>query len=196
MHTSLWRILLLVGGTTIPVALLYEEGFFRGWLWASLRRAKQRKVAILILTSGRVRSLALSSVVLPTGFNRRCSSPGLYAQRRQCRRYLGNVTSSFRLTGRCKRESRGLEWPGLCALWFRVHIGALGISNTAIYGPEIGVLGLLLNVGVAVALWYRCAREGAFATIRSERNQAASVPRSDARRHKCSVLYGDASLQN
>jgi len=56
-------------------------------------------------------------------------------------------------------------WNGLAYVLFGFgsHIGALGISNTAIYGPEIGVLGLLLNVGVAVALWYRCAREGAFA---------------------------------
>ena len=38
---SVWLNLLLVGGTTIPVALLTEEGFFRGWLWASLKRTGQ-----------------------------------------------------------------------------------------------------------------------------------------------------------
>ena len=69
-HThSLWRNLLLVGGTTIPVALLTEEGFFRGWLWASLRRANQGTIAILILTSIASALWHWSSVVLPTGFN-------------------------------------------------------------------------------------------------------------------------------
>jgi uncharacterized protein len=66
---SLWRNLLLVGGTTIPVALVTEEGFFRGWLWASLRRANQGTVATLILTSIAFALWHWSSVVLPTGFN-------------------------------------------------------------------------------------------------------------------------------
>jgi hypothetical protein len=42
-------------------------------------------------------------------------------------------------------------------------IGALGISNTTIYGPEVGLLGLLLNLGLAIALYCWCARKAAFA---------------------------------
>jgi hypothetical protein len=161
---SLWRILLLVGGTTIPVALLTEEGFFRGWLWASLRRAKQRKVAILILTSVAFALWHWSSVVLPTGFNPPMSQVPVFMLNATV---LGAIWGMLRLLSGSlvvASVSHGV-WNGLAYVLFGFgsHIGALGISNTAIYGPEIGVLGLLLNVGVAVALWYRCAREGAFA---------------------------------
>lgn len=42
---------------------------------------------------------------------------------------------------------------------FGTKIGALGIRNTAFFGAESGVLGLLLNVVFAAALW-RWAAQG------------------------------------
>jgi len=36
---------------------------------------------------------------------------------------------------------------------FGTKVGALGIKDTGIYGPEVGVLGLTLNVAFAVVLW-------------------------------------------
>ena len=36
---------------------------------------------------------------------------------------------------------------------FGSKIGTLGITETAIYGPEVGVLGLIVNVVFAAALW-------------------------------------------
>jgi membrane protease YdiL (CAAX protease family) len=35
-------------------------------------------------------------------------------------------------------------------------VGALGMQETAIYGPEVGVLGLLLNIIFAAAVWAWC----------------------------------------
>ena len=34
-----------------------------------------------------------------------------------------------------------------------MEVGALGIQNTAIFGPEVGVVGLTLNIVFAVLLW-------------------------------------------
>lgn len=50
-------------------------------------------------------------------------------------------------------------WNGLAYVLFGFgsHVGALGISNSVIYGPEIGILGLLLNAAFAAGLWWWCA---------------------------------------
>jgi membrane protease YdiL (CAAX protease family) len=50
--------------------------------------------------------------------------------------------------------SHGL-WNGIAYVFFGfgIRAGALGITNTMMFGPEIGVLGLLVNVVFVVALW-------------------------------------------
>jgi hypothetical protein len=50
--------------------------------------------------------------------------------------------------------SHGVWNGGAYALFgFGIKTGALGIKNTAMYGPEIGLIGLALNVMFVVALW-------------------------------------------
>ena len=46
-------------------------------------------------------------------------------------------------------------WNGMVYVLFGfgTKVGALGIVNTALYGPEIGILGLALNVVFLVVLW-------------------------------------------
>ncbi len=46
-------------------------------------------------------------------------------------------------------------WNGLnYALFaFGTKVGALGVTETSIYGPEVGVVGLVLNATFATALW-------------------------------------------
>jgi membrane protease YdiL (CAAX protease family) len=77
--TSTLMMLLIITGTTIPIALVTEEGFFRGWLWASLRRAGAAGVATLILSSVAFALWHWSAVLLPTGYN-----PPSYRFRRSC----------------------------------------------------------------------------------------------------------------
>jgi len=36
---------------------------------------------------------------------------------------------------------------------FGTKTGALGVRNTSIFGPEIGILGLIGNAGFALVLW-------------------------------------------
>jgi membrane protease YdiL (CAAX protease family) len=160
---SVWLKLLLVSGTTVPAALLTEEGFFRGWLWASLKHAGRRSAATLILTSLAFALWHWSSVVLPTGFS---PPPAQVPTFMLNAAVLGAIWGMLRLlSGSLVVASVSHAiWNGLAYVLFGFgsHLGALGISNTAIYGPEIGVLGLVLNLAAAVALWFWCRREGAF----------------------------------
>jgi hypothetical protein len=50
--------------------------------------------------------------------------------------------------------SHGL-WNGMAYVFFGfgVKVGALGIKNTGLFGPEVGVLGLAVNLIFAAALW-------------------------------------------
>ena len=59
----------LVTVSTVLVAILTEEGFFRGWLWASLGRTGVKPTSVLIWSSAAFALWHLSSVVLDTGFN-------------------------------------------------------------------------------------------------------------------------------
>lgn len=161
---SVWLNLLLVGGTTIPVALLTEEGFFRGWLWASLKRTGRGTIAIVIFTSVAFALWHWSAAILPTGFNPpRSQVPVLMLNAVA----VGAIWGMLRLLSGSvvvSSVSHGV-WNGLAYVLFGfgAHSGALGISNTAIYGPEVGVLGLLLNLIAAVCLGAWCARTGGFA---------------------------------
>lgn len=160
---SVWFNLLLVGGTTIPVALLTEEGFFRGWLWASLGRIGQGKVAILILTSVAFALWHWSSVMLPTGFNPPLAQVPVFMLNAAL---LGAIWGMLRLLSGSlvvASVSHGI-WNGLAYVLFGFgdRVGVLGIANTAVYGPEVGILGLLLNLGLTPLLWRLCASRGAF----------------------------------
>jgi uncharacterized protein len=161
---SAWLNLILVGGATIPAALLTEEGFFRGWLWASLNRAGRGPIAIVILTSVAFALWHWSSVVLPTGFNPPLAQVPIFMLNAVL---IGAVWGMLRLLSGSvvvTSVSHGV-WNGLAYVLFGfgAHSGALGISNTALYGPEVGVLGLLFNLTVSVGLWAWCAREGVLA---------------------------------
>jgi hypothetical protein len=159
--TNVWFKLLLVAGSTIPVALLTEEGFFRGWLWASLKRAGTSAIATLILTSVAFALWHWSSVLLQTGYNPPLAQVPTFMLNAAV---LGAIWGMLRLLSGSlvvASVSHGV-WNGLAYVLFGYgsHTGALGISNTAIFGPEIGVFGLVLNLVVAAALWSWCKREG------------------------------------
>jgi membrane protease YdiL (CAAX protease family) len=160
---GLWFNLLLIGATTIPVALLTEEGFFRGWLWATLERCGQGKVLTIVFTSLAFALWHWSSVVLPTGFNPPSSQVPTFMLNAAL---IGAIWGMLRLLSGSivvTSVSHGI-WNALAYVLFGFgsNVGALGISNTVIYGPEIGFLGLLFNAAVAVGLWQWCARRGAF----------------------------------
>jgi membrane protease YdiL (CAAX protease family) len=139
---------------TAVLAIVTEEGIFRGWLWASLERAGVAQLGVLVWTSVAFGAWHISTALLATAFHPPLAQVPVYiltamvigfiwAQMRQ-------ISGSIVVTS----VSHGV-WNGLVyALFgFGTTLGALGIHNTAVFGPEIGLVGLGLNVVFAAILF-------------------------------------------
>ena len=145
---------LLLTVSTVLVAIVTEEGFFRGWLWASLERAGLGQTGILIWSSIAFALWHWSAVMLKTGF----APP-----RSQVPVFMLNAAVIGAVWGLIRWQSGSVVvssvshgvWNGMAYVLFGfgTRTGALGIKNTAIFGPEVGVLGLAMNVAVLAALW-------------------------------------------
>src|SRR5690349_9198649 len=59
----------LVGVTTIIVAIVTEEGFFRGWLWGALQRRRFKPRSILMWTSLAFAGWHIAPISMSTGFD-------------------------------------------------------------------------------------------------------------------------------
>lgn len=151
-HT-LWVIVPISVLAGLPVVLLTEEGFFRGWLWASLERAGQTTVAVVGLTSVAFALWHWSSVLLPTGFNPPIAQVPIFMINAAV---MGAIWGMLRqLSGSLLVSSLAHSvWNGLAysLFGFGTTTGALGIANTALFGPEVGILGLLLNSSLLLFL--------------------------------------------
>ncbi len=145
----------LLSSMGLIMALITEEGFFRGWLWAALKRAGQTDTQVLIWTSLAFTLWHVSAISLDTGFDVPAGEIPVY---------LINATLLGLVWGMLRMASGSVVVPSVChAVWnaidyplfgFGEKIGALGIEQTHIYGPEVGVLGLGLNLIFAAALWF------------------------------------------
>ena len=144
---------------TSVLAIVTEEGIFRGWLWASLQRAGVGRVGVFVWTSAAFAAWHVSTALLPTAFHPTLAQVPVYilsagvigfiwAQMRQ-------RSGSILVTS----VSHGF-WNGLVYALFGygTTLGAFGIHNTAVFGPEIGFVGLGLNVIFAAVLWLSRSR--------------------------------------
>jgi membrane protease YdiL (CAAX protease family) len=144
---------------TILLAIITEEGFFRGWLWASLRRAGMTEPWVVVWTSVAFAAWHLSTALLPTDFR-----PPLA----QVPIYILNAAVIGVIWGLMRQRSGSIVvtsvshgvWNGLVYTLFGVGstLGVLGIHNTAVFGPEVGLVGLALNLVFAAALWFTYSR--------------------------------------
>jgi membrane protease YdiL (CAAX protease family) len=146
--------LALVTVSTILAAILTEEGFFRGWLFASLGRAGVNQNRTLVWSSIAFALWHLSAVTLPTGFDLPVEQIPVFMINAAV---MGTIWGILRLLSGSvvvASVSHGV-WNGGAYIFFGfgTKIGALGIEGTSIYGPEVGILGLALNVVFAVAIW-------------------------------------------
>lgn len=144
----------LMSSIGIIIVLITEEGFFRGWLWAALSRAGQTDTQVLICTSIAFTVWHISAISLDTGFDIPATEIPVY---------LINATLIGAVFGMLRMISGSVIAPSVChAVWngidyplfgFGERVGALGIQQTHIYGPEVGVLGIAVNLISATALW-------------------------------------------
>jgi len=149
----------LMSSTGVIAVLLTEEGFFRGWLWASLKRAGQSDTRVLIWTTVAFTLWHVSAISLDTGFDVPAGEIPIY---------LANATLIGAVFGMLRMATGSVLAPSVChAVWngidyplfgFGEKVGALGIEQTHVYGPEVGVLGLAFNFIFAAALWYWITR--------------------------------------
>ncbi|MGE0180094.1 MAG: lysostaphin resistance A-like protein [Sphingomonas sp.] len=145
----------LIAVSTFLVAIVTEEGFFRGWLWGALARSMRSDESVLILSSLAFALWHASAVLLPTGFD---------IPRAQVPVFLANATLLGATWGVLRWRSGSLIvasvshglWNGLAysLFGFGAQSGALGVSDTALFGPEVGLFGLGLNAAFLAALWF------------------------------------------
>jgi membrane protease YdiL (CAAX protease family) len=146
---------LFVGGlVTILVVIVTEEGFFRGWLWAGLSKNGLSERKVLVISTLAFTAWHISAVSLETGFD---------LPAKQIPQYLLNATLIGLNWGLLRHLSGSIVvasvshgvWNGIAyALFgFGERVGALGIQDTWLFGPEVGLLGIALNLAVAIVFW-------------------------------------------
>ena len=146
--------IVLMSTTGVLMVLLTEEGFFRGLLWAALKRAGQRDSQVLVWSTLAFTAWHISAISLDTGFDVPADEIPIY---------LMNATLIGGIFGIIRMISGSVIAPSLChAVWngldyplfgFGEKVGALGIQQTHIYGPEVGILGFGLNLVFLAYLW-------------------------------------------
>ena len=145
---------LIIGLVTIPLVIVSEEGIFRGWLWAGLQRAGVTGIGVLVWTSVAFAAWHISTALLPTQYHPSFAQVPIYILNAAVigfswalmRRWSGSIVVTSVSHGVWNSLGYALFGEGTTA-------GALGIHNSAVFGPEIGLLGLGLNLAFAVVLW-------------------------------------------
>lgn len=145
----------ILAGATFVMAIVTEEGFFRGWLWAALSRNGTAPFATLLLTSAAFLAWHLSFAFLSADFHFLPAQIPIFLVNVFL---LGLIWGLLRLgSGSILVSSAGHGvWNGLAYVLFGVgdKVGALGIKNIGMFGPEVGILGVLLNATfAALLLW-------------------------------------------
>jgi CAAX protease family protein len=156
-HTTWWKAganFALLALSTVLVAVITEEGFFRGWLWASLARAGLSPAKVLLWSSVAFAAWHISVVALPTGFDLPARQIPVFLVNAAV---MGVVWGLLRATSGSvivSSVSHGI-WNGFAYVLFAygTRVGALGVVRTAIFGPEVGWVGLAVNAAFAFALW-------------------------------------------
>lgn len=136
------------------ILLLTEEGFFRGWLWGAFRKGGMNKTKTLFITSGLFVVWHISAVTSGTEFGLPYSQIPVY------------IVNGFLLGliwGLLRTISGSVLVASLShAVWnafayelfgFGEKTGALGVTNTFLFGPEVGLLGIVLNGLFFLWLW-------------------------------------------
>ena len=135
--------------------MITEEGFFRGWLIASLKRAGITRNATLVWSSLAFSLWHLSAVTLNTGFDLPAAQIPVFMLNAALLGLIWALMRSISGSIVVSSVSHGLWNGGAYAFFgYGTKVGALGIADTSIYGPEAGLLGLGMNLLFAAVLWH------------------------------------------
>lgn len=150
------RDILLISVTTMIVAAITEEGFFRGWLWASLERQQMSEKSVIAWTSVAFSLWHLSAVALDTGFDLPASQIPVFMVNATLLGIVWGLLRSISGSVIVASVSHGM-WNGLNypLFAFGTKTGALGIGDVSLYGPEVGLLGIVFNSLFIFFLWRR-----------------------------------------
>jgi membrane protease YdiL (CAAX protease family) len=134
--------------------LLTEEGFFRGWLWGSLESTDLGRYRVLIVTSLAFAAWHISYATLANGY----ILPPV-----QVVIFIANAAVMGAIWGLLRLISRSIivssvshsVWNAIAYALFGEgpKIGLLGVTQTSLYGAEVGVIGLVLNCIFALTLF-------------------------------------------
>jgi membrane protease YdiL (CAAX protease family) len=139
---------------SILVAILTEEGFFRGWLWAALQHAGLNRRTVVLFTGIAFGFWHLPFALLASGY---------YPLSAEVPLFITNASIIGIAWGLLRLGSGSIIVPAVThGVWnsavytlfnFGGETGALGIHNVSTFGPEAGWLGLVLNLGYTAGLW-------------------------------------------
>jgi membrane protease YdiL (CAAX protease family) len=142
------------------MVMITEEGFFRGWLWASLKRAGQSDKAVLVWTRFAFVIWYISSISLDTGFDLSAREISIYLINGTILGLIwwimGMASGSVLVPAVSHAVWNGIDYP---LFGFGEKVGALGITKTQLYGPEVGLLGIVLAAAFFTLSWRRYATQ-------------------------------------
>ena len=153
---------ILLGSTVgVLMAMITEEGFFRGWLWGAFKKAEFSNTKVLVVTSLIFTAWHVSAVTSGTDY-------GLPWD--QVPVFLVNATLLGLIWGLMRLISGSIIVSSVShAVWnafvyglfgFGTKVGALGITETALFGPEVGYLGIFLNGAFFLWLYTKAKKSG------------------------------------
>jgi membrane protease YdiL (CAAX protease family) len=151
--SSINRVLISASVGILGV-LLTEEGFFRGWLWGSLESANLGRYRVLIVTSLAFAAWHISYATLAKGY----VLPSV-----QVVIFIANAAVMGAIWGLLRLISGSIIVSSVShSVWNTIayalfgegpKIGLLGVTQTSLYGAEVGVIGLVLNCIFTLALF-------------------------------------------
>lgn len=152
----------LIAVSTVIGAMITEEGFFRGALWASFKKGGLSNTQVLLWSSVVFGFWHLSWVTLAEGSELAPAFIPIFILNATL---LGAVWGTLRLLSGSvvvASVSHGI-WNGIVYVFFGASSapGILGIPEGALFGPETGIVGLALNAAFLLYLLRLWKKRGA-----------------------------------
>ena len=138
----------------VIMVMITEELFFRGWLWGTMIKNGLSPDRTLLFTAIAFTLWHISPVLSPTDYGLPIYQVPIYLANAL---FLGLIWGLLRLiSGSLLVASVShAVWNAFAYSFFGYGInnGALGIQPVIIYGPEVGVVGIMLNMIFFTWLW-------------------------------------------